>query len=49
MTSITGESVSLSTYAPRSKFLVDSEGKVVARSDPKPTPEEIEPKIAALL
>lgn len=31
------------------KFLVDREGKVVARFDPKTTPEEIEPKVAALL
>ena len=31
------------------KFLVDGEGKVVTRFDPKTTPEEIDPKIAAAL
>jgi glutathione peroxidase len=31
------------------KFLVDGEGNVVERFEPKTTPEEIEPRIKALL
>lgn len=31
------------------KFLVDGDGKVVARFEPQVTPEEIEPKVKELL
>jgi len=31
------------------KFLIDRDGTIVARFEPKETPEEIEPRIAALL